>query len=194
MPSDAELIELILSGDRQQYAVLVKRYERMAVAIAMRGVHDFHRADDVAQEAFVAAFEKLSSLRDRSNFSAWLMGIVRRKAAKAFHRNRRMPTSASDLDLNEHPATSHQTSQDARELIELVEQLPEQERLVIGLRHFDGHSMQEIATITGRPLGTVTKQISRAHERLHRWFTEENSNERYESSSRQAGPSRPATQ
>ncbi|MEZ6138170.1 MAG: sigma-70 family RNA polymerase sigma factor [Pirellulaceae bacterium] len=63
------------------------------------------------------------------------------------------------------------------ELLEFVERLPEQERVVIGLRHFDGHSIQDISQITGRPIGTVSKQLSRAHERLRGWVNEENSNE-----------------
>lgn len=185
MPSDIELIDQILAGKRQQFAVLVGRYELMARATAMRSVHDSHLADDVAQEAFVAAFQSLSSLRDRSNFGAWLLGIVRRKAAQAAQQNRRSRTSSSDSGLDSCVAISHQPSTDSLDLLELIERLPDQERIVVGLRHFDGHSMQEIANFTGRPIGTVTKQLSRAHARLHVWITEEKpSHERYETSNR----------
>ena len=53
-------------------------------------------------------------------------------------------------------------------LLNRVRQLPKHERLIVSLRYFDGHGVQEIAQITGRPVGTVTKQLSRALERLRR--------------------------
>lgn len=185
MPSDVELVDQILAGQHQQYAVLVHRYERLVCATAMRSVQDSHRADDVAQEAFVAAFQNLSSLRDRSNFGAWLLGIVRRKAAQAARQDRRSRTSSGDFFQEDKCASdSGHLSQESLELLELVERLPDQERIVVGLRHFEGHSMQEIANFTGRPVGTVTKQLSRAHARLHVWITQEKPNERYETSYR----------
>jgi RNA polymerase sigma-70 factor, ECF subfamily len=52
--------------------------------------------------------------------------------------------------------------------------LPEREAMLIGLRYFDGHSMAEIATISEQPVGTVTKQLSRAIARLRSWYGEEN--------------------
>lgn len=177
LPSDAELIAQILAGDRQRYAVLVKRYERLARAAALRCIHDSHLADDAAQEAFVAAFQGLASLRDRSSFGSWLLGIVRRKAVRVFQQRCRSPAPLSTNE-SEGLATSEHSSLQSMELLEFVERLPEQERVVIGLRHFDGHSTQDISEITGRPIGTVTKQLSRAHERLRGWITEENSNER----------------
>lgn len=176
LQSDAETIEQILAGDRQKYAVLVKRYEQLARAAALRVIHDSHLADDAAQEAFVAAFQGLNSLRDRSNFGAWLLGIVRRKAARAFQRHCRSP-SLLCADDSEGLTSNERMSPYSLELLEFVERLPEQERVVIGLRHFDGHSIQDISQITGRPIGTVSKQLSRAHERLRGWVNEENSNE-----------------
>lgn len=184
MPSDVELVDQILAGDCQKFAVLVQRYERMARATAMRSVHDSHRADDVAQEAFVAAYQNLSSLRDRSNFAGWFLGIVRRKAAQARKQDDRIRTPSNDHELDDRVAIQHQHASDSIDLLELIERLPEQERVVVGLRHFDGHSMQKIADFTGRPIGTVTKQLSRAHARLHAWATEERTNERHEPSFR----------
>ena len=59
-------------------------------------------------------------------------------------------------------------------LLTLVGRLPDHERVLVGLRFFDGHSLAEVATITGRPLGTVTKQLSRAIARLRAWSEKEN--------------------
>ncbi|HWB08921.1 MAG TPA: sigma-70 family RNA polymerase sigma factor [Pirellulales bacterium] len=171
MPSDQEVIAQVLAGQTDAYALLVSRYERLARAAAIRIVRDSHAADDVAQEAFVAAFKTLSSLRDRSSFAGWLLGIVRRRAATALKNDRRRRSIGGDLNART-PAAAPPSSE-MLELLEFVEQLPDQERVVIGLKHFQGCSVQEIAEITGRPVGTVTKQLSRARQRLHDWLTQE---------------------
>ena len=59
-----------------------------------------------------------------------------------------------------------------REVVEQIARLPEHERLVAVMRYVDGRTMREIAEATGRPEGTITKQLSRAIERLRHWFIE----------------------
>ena len=173
MQSDSELIDLIFAGEQQAYAVLVERYERQARAAALRIVHDSHVADDVAQESFVAAFESLASLRNNSRFGGWLLGIVQRQAARAIRQRCRSPALVGDVGSRCDPESNGRASPETLELLELVDHLPEQERVVVALRHFDGHSVREIAEITDRPVGTVTKQLSRAHQRLRVWLGEE---------------------
>lgn len=172
MPSDQEVIAQVLAGQTDRYATLVSRYQRLARAAAIRIVRDGHAADDVAQEAFVAAFQSLSSLRDRSSFGAWLLGIVRRRAATAVKKDRRRQSICGPMDARTPPPCAY-PSAESLELLELVDRLPDQERIVLGLKHFEGRSVQEIAEITGRPIGTVTKQLSRARQRLHDWLTQE---------------------
>lgn len=173
MPSDQEVIAEVLSGNSDSYAILVSRYERLARAAAIHIVRDGHTADDVAQEAFIAAFKGLASLRDPSSFAGWLLGIVRRRAATAVKNDRRRRPINGDLDASAVLAVSPGPSAESLELLELVERLPDQERVVIGLKHFEGRSVREIAEITGRPVGTITKQLSRARQRLYDWLTED---------------------
>lgn len=59
-----------------------------------------------------------------------------------------------------------------RKLLNAVIRLPKHERVVIMLRYFDNHSTKTISEMTGRPIGTVTMQLSRAHARLHEWLKE----------------------
>lgn len=59
-----------------------------------------------------------------------------------------------------------------RKLLDAVMRLPEHQRVVVMLRYFDNHSMMMISQITGRPVGTITMQLSRAHARLHKWLKE----------------------
>ena len=103
------------------------------------------------------------------------MQIARRQVVEAV-RARRMPVGvpadqAADEKCSEAqipPWIEHEY------LLSLIARLPENQRVLIGLRYFDGQSTGEIAEITGRPVGTVTKQLSRAMGRLRAWYDEEN--------------------
>ena len=64
MQTDAELVEAVLRGDRPSFAMLVQRHERAVMAAAMGILQDHHAAQDVAQDAFVSAYQQLGSLRD----------------------------------------------------------------------------------------------------------------------------------
>lgn len=172
MSSDHDIVVQVLAGQTDEYAVLVSRYERLARAAALRIVRESNAADDVAQEAFIAAFQSLASLRDPAGFAGWLLAIVRRRAATSVRQERRRRSIHGDL-VNRAAERGTPPSAESLELLELVERLPDQERVVIGLKYFEGHSVEKIAEMTARPIGTVTKQLSRARQRLHGWLTEE---------------------
>jgi RNA polymerase sigma-70 factor (ECF subfamily) len=170
--SDAELIEQVQAGNVEAFALLVRRYERLVRAAVLRSVCDRHIVEDVVQDAFLAVFESLGGLRDASKFGPWLLAIARNQAARHLRSRVRQEACIADLAAAE-PSTNGKLSDQSERLLELVARLPEHERVIIGLRHFEGHSVQELATITGRPLGTVTKQLSRAHKRLQHWLEQE---------------------
>ena len=173
MKSDAEVIELVQAGQIDVFAELVVRYERLVRAAVFHGVRERHTTDDVTQEAFVIALETIGSLRDGSRFGPWLLGIARNRAAKAVRARCRSPALVGDMDA--HSDDNRRLNDTSALLLELVERLPEHERVVVGLKNLQGHSVLEIAEITGRPAGTVTKQLSRAYERLRNWYSQETS-------------------
>ena len=165
MQSDAELVKAILNGNKQAFGVLVKRYERPVRAIALDVLGDYHLATDVSQDAFVTAYENLPSLRKPMAFGSWLMKITRRRAIDWARRKRDEAPLESVV-----PATIHnpdgQLDEGKQRLLAAVVKLPQGERQVIMLRYFAGHSVKEVAEILSRGVGTVTKQLSRAHIRL----------------------------
>ena len=168
--TDAELAGKAKCGDVPAFEQLILRYERSVRSIAWAFLHDSHGCDDATQETFVAAFQGLAELRETEKFGSWLMQIARRTSQKLATRANNRPDQGPLIDeVAEVPLA---ISSRQRQLLELIERLPENERLVIAMRYFDGHSSQEIADVTGRPLGTVTKQLSRAYERLRSWFTQ----------------------
>ena len=164
--SNAELVGAVLEGDRASFAELVRRYQRMVLATAWQALGDHHAAEDAAQEAFVAAYRKLGSLRDPARFGPWMLRIVRRTALRIAQRRRVKTEPLESAGEPPGPADADPLEEDLRRLLEAVTRLPDHERVVVMLRYMDGHSVAAIAEMTGRPLGTVTKQLSRAVARL----------------------------
>ncbi|HET6430440.1 MAG TPA: sigma-70 family RNA polymerase sigma factor [Phycisphaerae bacterium] len=165
MRSDAELVAETLDGDRQVFADLVRRYERPVRAIARGILGDHHAAQDAAQETFVLAYRKLHALRKPAAFGPWVMKIARNQALRMARRAR--PVSELPPDQAA-PGGDGDLNETSRRLLSAVTALPAHERAVVLLRHFDGRTVREVADITGRSVGTVTKQLSRAYERLRR--------------------------
>jgi RNA polymerase sigma-70 factor (ECF subfamily) len=164
--TDAEIVDRVRRGEVQAYGALVERYERAVLAAALAVTRDIHAAQDVTQDVFVQCFARLGSLRDGSRFGPWLLRAAGREAVHASRRSRRMRIERSDA-TNIGVTDANSLLDDERErLLRCVQSLPAQERLAVSLRYFEGLGVHEIAGLTGRPVGTVTKQLSRAIERL----------------------------
>jgi len=163
--SDAELVGLVLNGDSTAFAQLVRRYEAPVRAVGMNILGNTDAADDTAQEAFIRAYEKLGQLRTPAAFGPWLLKIARRCALDAA---RRRPKAEQLERLAHVPAPSDDGQLDSakQELLAAVLKLPKAQRQVVMLRYFGAHSVRETADAIGRSVGTVTKQLSRAHGRL----------------------------
>lgn len=169
MKADAEIVRLVLQGDRESYAVLVARHEKAVWATAWRILRDKDAALDVAQEAFVHAFHHLQELRQAELFGVWLLRIARREAIRAARlssRHRAMPIDRESEALCDELRAASSIADDAADVLAAVSRLPEHERLVVSLHYLEGHSVATIGEVLGRPVGTVTKQLSRAIARL----------------------------
>ena len=165
--TDAELVNAVLDGEKQAFAVLVKRYERPVRAVALDVVADYHSAADVSQEAFVKAYQQLAVLRKPEAFGAWLMKITHRCALDSARRRLKAPgLEMKAAAVIESP--NGQLDEDNQRLLVAVVKLPKSEKQVVMLRYFGENSVGEVAKIAGRSVGTVTKQLSRAHKRLRK--------------------------
>jgi RNA polymerase sigma factor (sigma-70 family) len=168
MQSTPEIVQAVLRGDKAAFAELVRRYERAVWTTAWRVARDYHAAQDITQEAFLEAYRRLSQLQQPRYFGVWLLRIAHRLAVRRVRRTagavsvESRPAFATPAT----PARENQAPTDLDDVLEAVGSLPEHERLVVVLRYFGGHSVAEVAALAGRPVGTVTKQLSRALERL----------------------------
>ncbi len=167
MRTDAELVNAVLDGEKQAFAVLVKRYERPVRAVALDLLGDYHSATDVSQEAFVKAYEQLAGLRKPKAFGAWLMKITRRCALDSLRR-RPKETQLEPKIATAIESPNGQLDEDKQRLLAADVKLPRSEKQVVMLRYLDENSVKDVADIVSRSVGTVTKQLSRAHERLRK--------------------------
>ncbi|MHC4556258.1 MAG: RNA polymerase sigma factor [Planctomycetota bacterium] len=167
MRTDVELVNAVLNGEKQLYALLVKRYERSVRAVALDVLGDYHSATDVSQDAFVKAYEQLAELRKPEAFGPWLMKITRRCALDSARRK----TKETQLETKiaaviESP--NGRLDEDKQRILAAVVRLPRVEKQVVMLRYFGDNSVKDVAKIVGRSVGTVTKQLSRAHKSLRK--------------------------
>ena len=145
-------------------------YECVVKAVTYKIIGDHHASEDAAQDAFVIAFRSLPRLRNRALFGGWVARIARR------HAQRLSQSRRHDLPL-QHAAEvvghdNDSTDYDSERLLALLMQLPERERQPLLLRHFGGHSVANIARMSERPVGTITKQLSRGYVRLRKQLQE----------------------
>ena len=158
----------------KRYADLVARYERAVKAAALHVLSNYHDAQDAAQEAFVIAYQRLGELREEAAFGGWLLAIAHHEALRLARRPRPAALSPALAAADR----GGRIDDGAERLLAAVGRLPEQERVVVYLAYFGGHAAVEVAEMTGRPVGTVTKQLSRGRERLREALEESGHDER----------------
>ena len=166
--SDSELIAQSLRGKGSSFGTLVLRYRTVAIGVAYRICGDAALAEDVAQDAFLRIWDRLSTFRPGGNFRGWLSRIVANLTVDALRRQK--PTVA----LAEIPVPSPNPGPEAvalqRERAEAVRaaimKLPVHTRAALVLREYEGLSYREVADVLDIPLGTVKSRLNDARRRL----------------------------
>jgi len=169
--SDAEIVVAVLDGNKEAFAILVRRYEQTLRGIAMQVRCDREFAADVSQQSFMTAYEKLPTLRNSAAFGVWIMRIARRYAIELAKRGPE-PLPPPERPANNRSKHNGTLDEEKQQLLSFVMKLPKQEKQVVMLCYFADHKVREVAAITGRPIGTITKQLSRAHQHLRALFEE----------------------
>lgn len=176
---DEELVARVQRGDKAAYDILVIRYQHKIIQLVNRYVKDHSEAQDVAQETFIKAYRALGSFRGDSAFYTWLYRIAINTAKNYLvSRNRRNSDyqvdvqdaeaieNAPQLQGLETPERQLLGEEIARTIQAAIEHLPEEMRVAIMLREFEGMSYEEIAEAMDCPVGTVRSRIFRAREAI----------------------------
>ena len=180
---DRQLVTLALEGREGAYRELLARYERPVFSVVVRMVRDRALAEDLAQEAFIRAFNAIDSYNPRFKFSSWIFKIANNLTIDHL-RKRRISTVSIDGAPD---ATTADAQAQTRLVVESQDENPQQYvenrelggqietaigelrpeyRTVVLLRHVEGHTYDEIAQIMEVPLGTVKTYLHRARAEL----------------------------
>lgn len=161
------------SGDQAAFTNLVYRYERFVYNLALRGVSDPNEAEDIAQEAFLRAWQALPRFQRKAKFSTWLYRIVINLCYNRLPRLKRelatIPVEMIDEFSDEIPNYPEDVIRNLEQrafLHNQIERLPDGYRLILLLRYQQGLSYEEISQVTEMPLGTVKTGLHRAHRQL----------------------------
>lgn len=171
---DAELLARFRSGDSRALDVILARYEVALFQFLVGILHDHHQAEDVLQETFVCALQRLEGV-DPEHLRGWLFTVAYHQAMLAKRKQRARPalplpakdreTNGSVPDPSPGPVNLVEQQEEARQLRELLEQLPDGQREVIRQRVYEGKRFREIADTLGCPLNTA---LARMHQGLKR--------------------------
>ena len=169
---DKNSILQCLQGNADAFEPLVRRYQNAAFAVALGFLRDRTDAEDVVQDAFVAAYCKLSQLKDPATFGSWLHRIVVNRC-KEWRRQKKVDRLVRvDADAehmgDEFPLADqiHREYLECLELWDEVERLPEHYRQVVNLYYYTGFSLKEIASFLDIPVSTAKGRLYQSRIRL----------------------------
>lgn len=172
--SDARLVARARAGDAQAFEDLVRRHLRAAHAVALGVLGNPADAEDVSQDAFLAALERLEECRDPERFAAWLLRIVRNKALNA--RESRSLRTGEPLEPGDSrawtaaddPARDTERSELRERLLAALAELTPAQREVVLLHDLEGFKHREIAELLGTSEGAARVQLFQARRALRR--------------------------
>ncbi|MCE5302291.1 MAG: sigma-70 family RNA polymerase sigma factor [Planctomycetaceae bacterium] len=166
-----EWIARAQAGETVAFEQLARRHVASLWRCAATLAKDEHWAEDLVQETLVEAWRSMARFDGRCRWSAWLHGILRHRFLKGLrHRHAVGLASANALGQVQGPACPPdrfaEASEDAQQIRRAVASLPEEHRLVVELRFFEGATLDEIAAALGCPLGTIKSRLHYALEKL----------------------------
>ena len=176
---DQDLVRRVQLGDKSAFDLLVIKYQHKIVHLVNRYVKDPSEAQDVAQDTFIKAYKALGDFRGESAFYTWLYRIAI-NTAKNYLLSRSRRHSDYEVDMQdaeqvenapqlkdiETPEHQLMNEQIIGVIKSAIERLPEEMRIAITLREFEGMSYEEIAEAMDCPIGTVRSRIFRAREAI----------------------------
>jgi RNA polymerase sigma-70 factor, ECF subfamily len=181
--TDGELIVNVIAGKCDGFEELVRRYQRPITSYVFRLIGDYEASLDVTQEVFIKVYNSIARYSSEYKFSTWLYRIAHNAAVDHLRRNHVGTQSLEsenadgsyELQIESSgpsPEQDHERREWRTEIDAVVRCLPPPYRDLILLRHSRDLSYDEIAEVTGLPLGTVKNRLFRAREMMRTLFIE----------------------
>ena len=177
---DVQLIHAVLAGDDSAFGILVEKYEKSVHALAWRKIGDFHYAEEITQDTFLRAYQKLSTLKNPSQFPRWLYVIANRLCLNWLRKEKKREKqlqSLEDTPMEEVAESAYEryvleqreteaTEQRFEIVNKLLDKLPEGERTVMTLHYLGEMTTREISKFLGVSVEAVRLRLYRARKRL----------------------------
>jgi len=173
--NDAELVECTLAGDRAAFTTIVKRYQSLVCSITYNATGSLSLSEDLAQDAFLAAWKQLAELREPARLRSWLCGITRFLVGKEFRRQGREPLHAAEpleeiqepSSLEASPLLQAVSREEEAILWRALERIPDTYREPLILFYREEKSIERVAAELELSEDAVKQRLSRGRKLLH---------------------------
>ena len=178
---DAQLIDEVGKGNQAAFNILFSKYNNKLYASLLAFTKSQELAEDLTQKTFIRVWKKIETFRGDSSLFTWIYRIAINLAKNEFSskqaKNQGITDNIEDtydLESSVSSPESHAIEAESMQAVmDFIASLPTDLREAISLREFDGKSYEEIAQITGSPIGTVRSRIFRAREEILNFMKEE---------------------
>ncbi len=170
---ELKIIEQVKQGDLLSFRLLVDKYKTMAYNIAIQIVRNNEDAEEVTQDAFLKAYQSISSFKGESKFSTWFYRVVFNLAVSKTRKKKIETSNIDDIQIADKDITDSYESYSKLEQAERIHQLKqainelkEEESLIITLFYLNENSIEEISEITNFSVSNVKVKLFRARKKL----------------------------
>ena len=171
---DLYYIEAVRKGNVQAFSFLVEKYQKLVYTLALKLLKKPEDAEEMAQDTFVKAFQKLDSYEGKSKFSTWLYSITYNACISELRKRRIEFKSIDDTRITEqdemkmHDYYREVRKEDQEKYLNLaLGKLPEDDQVLVTLYYYENQSMDEISMITGLTVSNIKVKIHRARKKMY---------------------------
>ena len=165
-----QIIEECKQGSRSAFKYIFDTYSKKMLAIASRYTVDLGLAEDILQESFIKVFQTINKYESKGSFEGWLRRIVVNTALNHYtkKKTRGSEYSTDELEVVEDVSMNIDAQMNGKELLEIIQQLPDGYRMVFNLNVIEGYTHKEIADKLGITEGTSKSQLAKAKRVLRK--------------------------
>jgi RNA polymerase sigma-70 factor (ECF subfamily) len=169
--SDRQLVaRVVATRDERAFEELIMRHQSRVRNWLRQLARDTARADDLAQETFIRAWDRVEGLKEPDRFSQWLMKIAYTEFLQSQRKHASTQRMLESFERESSGAQADEPGSAAADVAKLLAVLNDEERAAMVLCYAHGYSHHEIAELTDRPVGTIKSQIARGKDKIRARF------------------------